>query len=399
MKIPCIAIDVAKGNSYFQGFSGLGIYISRARKIKHDLEGYKELLDLGNTIREQHNEVVYVFEATGIYHRSLQQFLEVQQQKYIILNPLEAAKIRKSSLRSTKTDKKDCESIAKAYFLKDYRIYMRQNMVYETLKIMNRHYNFLIDQLRVMKVSFRNYLDIVYPRFDELFDNPYLIVPITILKKYPHPDSLERHRVDTIVKYLTKHTTHKENYNIHQANKLKEYSLKALSGCDKDSIEVTILKSLISLIELKQIEIKNLLKNMKTISKRNPLYIQLLSIPGIGENLAIRILAELGDLSRFSNKRQLVAYAGIDPIVYQSGKMTGEHLRITKKGNKNLRTLLYLAVASNIRTGQQNLIVDYYNKKRQQDKPMAYKAALIACANKLLRIIYSMHMSGELFRN
>jgi len=399
MKSPCIAIDVAKGSSYFQGFSEEGVGIGRARKIGHDLEGYDDLLDLGNTIQEQYSEVVYIFEATGIYHRSLQQFLEIQQQKYIILNPLEAAKIRKSSLRSTKTDKKDCESIAKAYFMRNYRYYEKQDKTYETLKTMNRHYNFLIDQLRVMKVNFRNYLDIVFPRFDELFDNPYQIVPIIILKKYSHPDILNKHKIETIAKYLTKNTTHRENYNLQQATKLKEYSNRTLSGCEKDSIEVDILKSLISLIGLKQGEIAKHLKRMKNTSKRNSLYLQLLTIPGIGENLAVRITAELGDLSRFSNKRQLVAYAGIDPIVYQSGKMTGDHLHITKKGNKNLRTLLYLAVSSNVRTGKQNSILDFYHKKRQQDKPLAYKVALIACANKLLRIIYSMHMSGELFHD
>lgn len=105
----------------------------------------------------------------------------------------------------------------------------------------------------------------------------------------------------------------------------------------------------------------------------------------------------MGDLSRFTSKWKLVAYAGLDPTVYQSGQMTGEHLRITKKGNKRLRTLVYLAVSSNIKSKKPNSIKEYYKKKRQQANPLAHKAALVACANKLLRIIYSMSKSGTNF--
>ena len=77
----------------------------------------------------------------------------------------------------------------------------------------------------------------------------------------------------------------------------------------------------------------------------------------------VRLIAEMGDLSRFTSKWKLVAYAGLDPTVYQSGQMTGEHLRITKKGNKRLRTLVYLAVSSNIKSKKPNSIKEYYKKK------------------------------------
>jgi transposase len=112
---------------------------------------------------------------------------------------------------------------------------------------------------------------------------------------------------------------------------------------------------------------------------------------------AARLIAEIGDILRFSNKRQLVAYAGIDPRVYQSGQVSGEHLYITKKGNKQLRTLLYLAVSSSLRLKKLSVIREFYDKKRQQTNPLSHKAALIACANKLLRIIYGMNRNGFTF--
>jgi len=397
VKSPCIAIDVSKASSYIQGFVKIGESISKAIKIKHDKEGYQTIGELTNEIKAKYGDVTCIFESTGIYHRSLQQFLELANQKYIILNPLEAAKIRKSSLRSTKTDKKDCESIAKAYFLNDYRYYKKQDIYYEQLQIMNRYYNFLIKQLRMTKINFRNQLDIIYPKFDELYDNPYLAVPMAILSKYPHPELIRKVRLTSIGKHLMKKTKHRERYTTLEAKKIKEYCINTQSGCFKESIEVRILENLIKSIEAKQNNLNEHIKLMKKSSMNNPFYHQLLTIPGIGENLAVRLIGELGDISRFDTKRQLVAYAGVDPIVYQSGKMTGEHLHITKKGNKNLRCLLYLAVSANIRMGKLNPIRNFYNKKKQQDNPLSHKAALIACVNKLLRIIYSMNESGELF--
>ncbi len=123
------------------------------------------------------------------------------------------------------------------------------------------------------------------------------------------------------------------------------------------------------------------------------------SIPGIGDNLAARIIAELGDMTRFKKKNELVAFAGLDPRISESGQDDGDHMHITKKGNKRLRYLLYLAVTCSIRLKRDdNSIKDFYIKKKQQSNPMCSKAAKTACASKLVRIIYSMCKTGELYQ-
>ena len=113
------------------------------------------------------------------------------------------------------------------------------------------------------------------------------------------------------------------------------------SGCRISSFEVTILKTMVNKISDQEVEIELCLDEMRELVSEVPLYHQLMSIPGIGDNLAIRLIGELGDLDRFERSEQLVAYAGIDPRVYQSGQMTGEHLHITKKGNKHLKNACY----------------------------------------------------------
>lgn len=397
MKSPCVAVDVSKGKSYYQGFIEIDKPACKATPIMHDLEGFESMYEVGQRLKEAYSDVIYVFESTGIYHKALETFLMNEEEKCIILNPLEASKIRKTDLRSTKTDAKDCKSIAKAYFMKDYRLHNQKDELYEKLQSMNGHYNFLIQQLREMKVHFRNALDVVYPRFDEVYPNPYLNIPVSILKRYTHPDELKNKRIETMMKHMMKDTKHRESKSMDEAKRFKEYIDKISSGCRITSYEVTILKTMVNQINDQEVDIETCLDEMRDLVTDLPMYHQLMSIPGIGDILALRLLGELGDLDRFDRSEQLVAFAGIDPRVYQSGQMTGEHLHITKKGNKHLRTLLFLAVSSNIRIGKPNGLLDFYNKKRQQANPLANKAALIACANKLLRIIFGMYKSGMNF--
>jgi transposase len=159
---PCIAIDISKGKSYYQGFISLNEPFTKTKSIHHDKVGYDELISVGMTMKEKYGDIDYVFESTGIYHKGLQNRLETEKQKYIILNPLEAAKIRKSKLRSTKTDKKDCQSIALAYYTREHKPHNKKDKLHETLQIMNREYKFLIQMLRQMKVRF---ITIHIPKF------------------------------------------------------------------------------------------------------------------------------------------------------------------------------------------------------------------------------------------
>ena len=119
-----------------------------------------------------------------------------------------------------------------------------------------------------------------------------------------------------------------------------------------------------------------------------------------GDNLAARLIAELGDMSRFKNRRAIAAYAGLNPKIRQSGDVDGTHLRISKKGNRHLRCLLYLGASCNYRLRKKDPIYQFNQKKRQQSQcPLRSKAANIAAAHKLLAVIYALSKSGELYRS
>lgn len=396
MKGFCISLDVSKGSSFYQGFKGLDEPITKPKKIEHNLEGFKELLNLKEKIKKQYNEdCIVIFESTGIYHKPLQTYLDEHDFKYTIISPLLSAKVRKSDIRGTKTDAKDCASIAKVFYLKELRIYTKIDEIYADLKEKSRYYDFLVDEMKRWKIEFRRLLDIIYPGFDRVYDDLYGDFIQTFLLEYSHPEMIRKRRLDTIAKFLEKHTCHKEAYCIRQAQIIKEYAENCASGCSSKSYLVnqfdTVIHNLNAQIKHLQIVLEEIIELAKTL----PNYDSIASIPGIGENLAARILAEIGDISRFNNVSQLVAFSGVDPQIYQSGQVSGLHLRISKKGNKKLRCLLYLAVTCMIKTSRDTSIVDFYKKKKADG--LASKSALVASMNKLIRIIYSLCKNGCLF--
>jgi transposase len=142
---------------------------------------------------------------------------------------------------------------------------------------------------------------------------------------------------------------------------------------------------------------QSILSDITALAKAVPYYACLTSIPGIGDNLASRIIAELGDIDRFHNRSALVAYAGLNPKILQSGDIDGTHLKISKKGNKHLRCLLYLAASCNYRAKKYDPVYEFNKKKRQQFGSHKSKAATVATAHKLLAVIYAMCKNGTLY--
>lgn len=400
MKELCISIDVSKGESHVGSFIDPITIYHKVFVIKHDVNGFQQIKTLHDEMKAKYQkEVCIVFEATGVYHRGLQNYLEQNNLKYQMISPLLSARFRKQSLRSVKTDKADCTTIAKVYYNCELKESHRAEDTYYSLQQMSRHYEALLGHLRKCKVTMNETLEIVFPGYDDYFSDLYSDVSLAILKKYPHPEMLKNKKVETITTYLMKHTKHRENWIKSKTVVVIDLARNTISGCRVDDVNVLILKSAIEQVEYYEKLAKITLESMITLAEEIPNYHVLISIPGIGENLAARILAEIGDIERFKGPKQLIAYTGIEPIIYQSGKNDGYHYRISKRGNKRLRTLLYTAVKCMIRKAtKETSIKNYYHKKTQQENPMNSNAAVIASANKLLRVIYGMCKTGCIYQ-
>ena len=156
------------------------------------------------------------------------------------------------------------------------------------------------------------------------------------------------------------------------------------------------LQLLIKLLLQYQDHLADLNKSIEALAEELLEYDLIQSIPGIGTKIAATILAEIGEIDRFDHAKKLVAFAGVDPSVFSSGKFTATQNKITKHGSRRLRTALYQAVRCGIRSNRNKKLRAYYDKKRAEGK--LFKVAVIACVNKLIHWIFAILTTKEAFR-
>lgn len=396
MKGTCISLDVSKGSSFFQAWKNCDEKITGTIQIKHDKKGFEELLKVSSEVEEKTGEKpIFVYEETGVYHYALTRFLESHNETIYIIPSLLSGKQRQSNIRATKTDKLDCKTIAQVYYTKTLRKYESKGVDYSKMKELSTHYNSLCEDTKRNKILLRRTLDIVFPRIDKLWSRPIWAISVALFEKFTHPDQILRKTKSYLTNFLQKRTTVRKSEIEKQVNKIYEYCENCYSGCNENSVYCQEIKTYLAKYKKAIDEQAKCLDELILLAKENKNFANLKTIPGIKDNLSARILAEIGDVSRFASIRKIVAFSGLDPNLQQSGLVSGIHLKITKRGNSKLRSLLYIAVTTTLRYN--NKITTFYNKKVSQG--MNRKAAKIACMNKLLRIIYSMCKNQTSFKN
>ena len=237
--------------------------------------------------------------------------------------------------------------------------------------------------------------------FKDVFSDICSKAAIAVLEEYPTPAAMikaNRNRlVDTIKNSSRKDPDWVAKKCQLLVSKAKEFKPLSLD----DPANVVMLRAYISMVKsigknldrileaIQEFIDSDLVKDTPTLSQALEL---LQSIPGIGLLTAATIIAEIGDFRAFTKPKKLVAYFGIDPSVKQSGEFTGTHNKMSKRGSKFLRRVLYTAALANIRTKRNGeatnpVLMDYYKKKSQSK---AKKVALGAVMHKLVYIIFAV---------
>lgn len=395
-KKPCIGLDVSKGESHFQCFISAGINVGEVFAIRHSKEGFKCLLEQIDNLETQTKvKPVIVFENTGTYSKPIEAFCVKNKLTYYCIPPLLSAKTRKSQIRPTKTDLIDCETIANTYYIHHLNCSKPNSNLSNKLKTLCSYYNFRTTLQVKNKIKYREILDQVYPRIDCYFD-VYSDAFLKLISKYPNPYRLKRKSAKELTEFF---------FNINYVGQMKANNLALLIKAYFKEIDIpineddelihildSVIKNLITII----FENEQMLDQIINLGMKTEEYKYLITIPGFQKNTAARVAAEIQGIDRFASSSKFVAYLGIDPTVNSSGKNLGEHLPITKKGNKRLRCLVYLVVVGTCKsTIQYNPIRDFVNKKKSDGlSPMA---AYIAGCNKLARIIFAVCSKREYF--
>ena len=384
----CLAIDVAKGKSMVSLISSCGEVLIDPYEINHSINDFTNLL---NRIKKlKLDNISVIMESTGIYHRPIERFFIESNFKVYTINAL-YSKMYKRNLRKTKTDKLDCISLAELFFTTEFKQYIKPNDLYLNMNALSRQYFALSDLCTNIKNRYKNLIYLCFPEYETIFKGEmiYSESALTFIERYPHADIISNTRIDALQNFFKKNNF---RYWKNKANIIKEYALKSYPSVNMNDESVSNLSQLARLIDNYQKEIETIKYKLVFLAKKSKYFESINSIFGIGEFTASIIIAELGDINRFNNIKELTAYCGLDPSIKQSGRSIDIHGPISKSGNKYLRKILFVCCLNIVRLSAkchvQNDIEIYYRKKRNEGKH--HYAATIACTTKLLRKILAL---------
>lgn len=392
-----IALDISKGKSTIAIYDGYK-HCEFEGELYHTLVDFEKLhkrIEEITILDGQTPEIV--FEATGVYSKCVEKFLRDYSHTYCRLNPLEAH-LQMASMRRNKTDVCDAHELAKTHFKMDRETTYVQEDYYEQMRAITRYYDEIGEEIILLRSRMHAILHLSFPELEKLV-TPSSALFLNIVQLYPHPALLIAHS-KTIIKNRLKANTRK-NLSLDRAEKKAIQLLEAAEN-SYPAIESTDIRCdqvrdyacrIADLVKKKE----QLVKQMVAMSKGKTEYRVLRSIPGIGDTTACRVIGELGDIRRFKNAKQINAYAGIDIMRYQSGN-TQYRDRINKRGNKQLRKILYFMICAMLMAkGKPNHFVDYYYKLKTQPQRKPHKVAIVACINKFLKVTFQLLTHGILY--
>lgn len=393
---PVIGMDVAKGKSVAQAFIKRNNPYGRDQEILHTPKGFEKLKQLLEEIEKKttHKPAV-ILEPTGHYHRVLVLYLQQAGYEVILVNPLQAQRARRTGLRKVKTDASDAWHLGDLYYQEEnWSAYPGRKEALVDLQFLTREHEFITSLYVQAKLNMRTLVDQIFPSYEGVFKDLYSKTSLNLLEACLTSEGVKAQTPEAWMGMVKAAT---------QASRSEAWmnrKVAALENAIADNPVQRIpyglemaLRSLLTLVREFQKQLAALEKVILELSETLAEVQLLESIPGVGTKLATAIISEIGDASQFHHPKQLVAYAGIDPSVFSSGKFVATQNKITKRGSKRLRRAMYLAVTCGLRGELNPRLREYYDRKKSEGKP--HKVAVIACANKLLHHVYAMLKKGK----
>ena len=386
-----LGIDISKDkfDAYCIGIDGeKHFYLS----CSMNRAGFDKLLGHLEALSISQESLLIGMESTACYHVNLFSFLLACGYMAIIINPLLISNFVKMQLRKTKTDKKDAFVIAQ--FLSVYADGLAQASVspyISDLRDLSRQRESLLSQMTALKCDMKRILTITFPELEKhtgIFTKSIL----KLLSRFPSAQAIVQADRAEITQLLIDHS---KGRNASGAAEIIIKTAHSSVGTTSPAREVILKQKAEVLISLEGHlkELTALMIELCCSGMGDDIDI-MTSMRGIGKKTATNFLVEMGgDIRRFKDHKKLIAMAGIDPAIYQSGKHDGQG-KITKRGNRHLRRVIWLM---SIRVIQFNdLFRRYYDKRIQDGLP--FKKAVLAVAHKLLRTIFAMLTQKTPFR-
>lgn len=377
-----VGIDVAKLNHFASAISADGVVLMEPFKFTNDGDGFQLLVSRLDNLLLEDDSIIIGLESTAHYGDNLVRYLVAEGFKVCVLNPIKTSVMRKDNIRKTKTDKVDTYIIAKTLMMQtSYRFVTFYDLDLIDLKALGRFHQKTIKQRTRLKIQLTSYVDQVFPELQYFFKSGlHQKTVYALLKEAPTAETIGSMHMTHLANLLVK-SSH-GHFTKEQAKELRVLARKSVGNPDNAlSIQIT---HTIAQIELLDSQLEHVEAEMTEIMKFNDSVI--LTIPGIGYINGGMILGEIGDIHRFSNPGKLLAYAGLDPTVYQSGNYQMKRTRMSKRGSRTLRYALINAAHNVVKNNA--TFKAYYDAKMAEGR--SHYNALGHCAGKLVRVIFKM---------
>ena len=376
-----VGIDIGKNHHEASIVSPEGKQIGRSLRFATTHKGADSLMsfifkNIGNS------PCVFGMEATGHYWYPIYSFLKAKGYTIYVINPIQSDSLRKMYIRQTKNDSIDSFLIAEVIRFGQFGTTSMADENILAMRQLCRYRDSVISSRTEIKLRIGTIMEQIFPEYEKQFSSLWVSTSMGILEKYLTPENIENAPIDELFEII-KDKSH------NRLTRAKAISIKEAAA---DTFGIKIARDAFSF------QLKQLIDRMNFLDKQiEALDCQILeyyekfdcylhTIPGIGMIGAATILAEIGDISRFKNSSSLIAFAGIDPTVRQSGEFNSTHSHMSKRGSPYLRHAIFLAATTS--SFHNSPLNAYYKKKRDQGKH--HLTATGAVARKLTTVIYAV---------
>ena len=384
-----VGIDVAKDKHDCFAMNSDGEILIEKLTITNNLDGFETLYNSLMNFSNSLDNIKVGLEATGHYSNNILNFLTEKGFNIYLINPLQTnLYVKGQSLRKTKTDKLDAHVIATMLVSDNLKPYIPVSYHISELKSLTRHRFRLVKENSKFKTSLVRLVDIVFPELPKIVSSVAQKSCLALLYELPSAKDIAECNLTHLTHLLSDNSNKK--FDREKALQIRDLARKSI-GLNSNSVSFE-LKQTISIIQFIQEQLDDVEKRIKQILKE--INSPILTIPGISFKTAGSILAEIGDISRFDSPAKLLAFAGLDPSMYQSGKFFSTHSVMVKRGSKYLRFALMTAA----RMVCLNDATFCTFKDRKMAEGKHYMVTMGHVAKKLVRVIYYLLKTNNIYQ-
>lgn len=386
-----VGIDVSKGKSTVTIRRPGDVVLMPPCDIPHTQSAIDDLITI---IQSLDGETKVCMEHTGRYYEPVATWLSDADIFVSAVNPTLIRNFGDDSLRTPKTDKADSKKIAR-YTLDRWaklKQYGNMDKTRNQLKTMNRQFAFYMDQKTAMKNNLIALIDQTYPGSNDFFDSPARSDGsqkwVDFVHTYWHVDCVRSKSLKAFTEHYQNWCKRKGyNFSSDKAEKIYYLSSDLIAVFPKDDNTKMLIQQAVAMLNTASATVESLRLKMNETAATLPEYPVVMAMNGVGPTLGPQLIAEIGDVTRFTHREALTAFAGVDPGKNDSGQYIQKSVRTSKKGSPYLRKTLFQIMDSLIkRSPVDDAVYAFMAKKRAEGK--SYYVYMTAGANKFLRIYY-----------